>query len=560
MSQYIQQQCRRGALLLLVVFVALPASARDIIETSANLFFTRDETAGIQLPTAEGIGSPTGFANINTLYTTGVLFDGSPFLESGQLQKACDPEISVAGVGTCFLNAFTGDGPQNYKNVTTPLAVAYDPNDFTESSVTQFRDIGINMGREAVRTRIRPMLAAWVYDTEEDTFTVADRSLGPMLADRPQTIGKGRFSMGWSYQRISWSRFNGQKLDDFNIRVLHQDSNGDGQLTGQETDYIDVAMEYQLSQNYIDFFLEYGLTNDIDLSIAIPIVQTNLRINAFAGQIEQICPEAGPEICNEPGLDPNVVSIYEAFQDSGLYPSVQAPGVGRALVSDINGQEWNQFWSRQSHGFCTQSRDNTFWSLQAGSSATGCPGGNNQKLKGDRATTFFGEIRDTQEEKAIGLGDIRIRAKWHAIKSDGGLLPDMAWVSEIRPPTGKEDDYMGTGAFSTSNYLVGNWALGPFRPHFNVGVEISAGPSWQDSTQWAFGFEWMLADWLSVSFDQLGRVPFGNEVARRYDYGGGVKFIPVPGVGLFFDFIKPINKNEGLTADLTWRVGGQILF
>ena len=51
-----------------------------------------------------------------------------------------------------------------------------------------------------------------------------------------------------------------------------------------------------------------------------------------------------------------------------------------------------------------------------------------------------------------------------------------------------------------------------------------------------------------------------TEVARRYDYGAGVKFIPVPGVGLFFDFIKPINKNEGLTADLSWRIGGQVLF
>lgn len=560
MSQYIQQQCRRGALLFLVVFVALPASARDIIETSANLFFTRDETAGIQLPTAEGIGSPTGFADINTLFTTGN-FLGVPYLATGQLAVACETGIVVPGVGGCY-DGFTNGSADNYgpTNPTTPLAVNYDPNDFTESSVTQFRDIGINMGREAVRTRIRPMLAAWVYDTEEDTFTVADRSLGPMLADRPQTIGKGRFSMGWSYQRISWSRFNGQKLDKFKIKVAHQDSNGDGQLTGQETDYIDVSLKYELSQNYMDFFLEYGVTNDIDLSIAIPIVQTNLKINAFAGQIQQICPEAGPEICNEPGLDPQVVAIYSAFQASGDYPTVQGPGVGRAISSPINGQEWNEFWSRQSHSFCTQSRDETFWSLQAGSSQRGCPGGNNQKLKGDRATTFFGEISDTQQEKAIGLGDIRIRAKWHAIKSDGGLLPDMAWVSEVRPPTGKEDDYMGTGAFSTSNYLVGNWALGSFRPHFNVGVEISAGPSWQDSTQWAFGFEWMLADWLSVSFDQLGRVPFGNEVARRYDYGAGVKFIPVPGVGLFFDFIKPINKNEGLTADLTWRIGGQILF
>lgn len=579
MSQYIQQHGRRGALLLLALVFALPASARDIVEVSAQLFLTRDETAGIQLPKAEG-----GFDRISNLYTIG--FFGGPFLNGGELRDACDQDINVPGVGTCFFNRFEetdpadrGDlglwGPQYYKRITTPLAVAYDQNDFTQSSVSQFRDIGINIGREATRPRIRPMMAAWVYDTGEDTFTIADRSLGPVLADRPQTLGKGRFSMGWSYQRIDWTRFEGQKLSSLNIRVLHQDSNGDGVLTGQETDYIDVAMSYELSQNYMDFFLEYGVTNDLDFSIAIPVVQTNLKISAFAGQIQQQCPGLGPELCFEPGLDANAVAIYEAFQDSPffyndspledapgfprVYPGVQEPGVGRAMISDINGQQWNQFWSRQSHGFCEENRDETFYSLRAAGGERGCPGGNDQTQKGDRANTFFGEIADLQQEKAIGIGDLRIRAKWHPIKAQG-FIPDLAWVGEIRPPTGKEDDYMGTGALSTSNYLVGAWALGPFRPHFNVGVEISAGPDWQDSTQWAFGFEWMLADWLSVSFDQLGRVPFGNEVARRYDYGGGVKFIPTPGVGLFFDFIKPINKNEGLTADLTWRLGGQILF
>ena len=69
MSQYIQQHCRRGALLLIALVCALPASARNIIDVSGDLFLTRDETPGIQLPRAEN-----GFSNISDLYTAGPFF------------------------------------------------------------------------------------------------------------------------------------------------------------------------------------------------------------------------------------------------------------------------------------------------------------------------------------------------------------------------------------------------------------------------------------------------------------------------------------------------------
>jgi len=186
-SQYIQQQCRRGALLLLALVFALPASARDIVDVSSQLFLTRDETAGIQLPDAD-----SGFDQISKLYTS-VEFFGANFFIDGQLSKACDPSIGIPDVGTCV---GAGGSPANYNQVITPLAVAYDANDFTESSVTQLRNLGVNIGQEANRTRIRPMMASWVYDTAEDTFAIADRSLGPVLADRPQTPRQGAFLDG----------------------------------------------------------------------------------------------------------------------------------------------------------------------------------------------------------------------------------------------------------------------------------------------------------------------------------------------------------------------------
>ena len=186
MSLDIQQRCTQGVVVLLVLAFASVAQARDIFEVPSALYFTQDETVGIQLPTPDED------------YTF-------PFFE-----------------------AFTGFNLR--------------PDDFTADSTRQFRQLAQDLIKEVNKPRLRPFLAAWVYDTAEDTFVVADRALGPMLAERPTTIGKGRFAMGWSYQQVNWDRLNGRKLKRLSVRVNHADVDHevlgrgmgpDGQLRGR---------------------------------------------------------------------------------------------------------------------------------------------------------------------------------------------------------------------------------------------------------------------------------------------------------------------------------------
>ena len=521
------------------IAIASPSQARDITETPAALFFTRDETPGIQMIRPE---------------TTRFDDQGDPIPGS----SCCDQPLFGPPP------AFAPEPPIGPDGVIDTSLLWLQQDDFSESSQTQFKELGLTIGQEANRPRLRPFMASWLYDTEEQSFTIADRMLGPMLAERPHTMGKGRMAIGWSYQQVNWTSLDGNDLDSLQFRIDHKDVNGDGVLTGQETDYIIVDLDMKLEQDYVDFYFEYGLTNNFDVAIVVPIVQTNLEMTAQAGLIQQATPGSGVDL-TEPGLD-------FAYRFDPNAPAA-------------NGDQWGIYHSRRNHQFCRQDLNETFISLNRSDNSTGCPGGSDEQAKGDSASTFFGGIRDIKDEKAIGLGDIRFRAKWHALTSGPDtLMPDLAWVAEIRPPTGVEDDLHGTGALSTSNYLVGSWTppelpesidwFSGFRPHMNVGIDISTGPDWQDATEWAFGVELPApnlltlvtrghlrgVDWLSLSFDQLGRVPFGNEVARRYEYGGGLKLVPTPGSALYFDFIKPINEDDGLTADFSWRVGGQILF
>jgi hypothetical protein len=539
-SQYSQRQCRSFALLLLALVFAWPGHARDIADTPGALFFTADETAGIQMVKPET-----------------ALFDslGNP----------------IPGSSCCDQPFFGGELPIGPSGETDVNRLWLQADDFEASSLAQFQNLGAELGREAARTRLRPFLGSWVYDTNEDTLAIADRSLGPMLAERPHTLGQGRIALGWSYRQLYWTRLNGQKLDSLQFHIDHKfvysapkddvylgvpnPTPGQphplrvqaGDRQGQETDFITVDMNLKLEQDFVDFYFEYGVTNNIDVSIVLPLVQTKLKIRAFAKPIEQPDPASGANI-TEPGLD------FAYRFDSGA---------NKPAVDPLNPDQWQTYHSRRNHQFCRsvtgQVSNVTQTSLLRISKGVRCPGGNVASQKGDQAQTTFGGIIELKEAQAIGIGDIRFRAKWHALEGDG-LIPDLAWVSEVRPPSGKEEDLQGSGALSTSNFLVGSWAVGPLRPHMNVGVEISTGPDWQDATEWVFGVEWLMFDWLSLSIEQMGRVPFGKAVSRRYEYGGGIKLIPTPGAALYFDFIRPINQDDGLTADLSWRAGGQILF
>ena len=546
MRKFSHRHGREIAVLLLSLGFASAVQARNIVEIPSSMYFTEDEVAGINLPTPD----PRLRENASLLFPVELVRD-----ENGDLVLDTDGR---------------------------PKAFVHQ-DDFLESSLEHFGNLGQRLKMEANKPRIRPFLAAWVYDVEEETFTVADRALGPMLAERPHTLGKGKFSLGLSYQQIKWDRLDGRTLsggfsDDpdetvaapvfdptkqLDFRSAHQDINGDGRLTGQETDFLAVNVGMKLVSRFIDVFVEYGLTNDIDLGIALPIAYTEIEIKADAAitQDPRVIAAFG-----DPTFDPNAPENADLLEPGLLL------GAGGSWAVSINPfQPVNSLLnSRRNHFFCRRNEvsglDTTFVPIEGTpptQAATGktntCPGGDNGTPRGDLSSGTHSGAKDVKRERAVGIGDMRFRFKWHALHGDK-FIPDLAWVSELRAPSGRESDLQGTGAIAATNYLVGSWTLGPVRPHFNIGVELSGGPSWQDSTEWVFGFEWLLAEWLSVSFEQMGRVPFGNEVARRYEYGGGFKVVPTPGMALMFDFIKPINENEGLTSDFIWRVGGQIQF
>ena len=59
---------------------------------------------------------------------------------------------------------------------------------------------------------------SFAWDRELDTFVRSEQSLGSIFAERAQTLGRGRFNVGLSYQHVDFDTLDGEPLS--NIRSL----------------------------------------------------------------------------------------------------------------------------------------------------------------------------------------------------------------------------------------------------------------------------------------------------------------------------------------------------
>jgi hypothetical protein len=108
-------------------------------------------------------------------------------------------------------------------------------------------------------------------------------SAGPIFAERAQTLGRGALLIGVNSTRLSFDRLRGTDLDDVSFNFAHQDvaAPGLGDLPF-EFDYINVRPSIHLSLQSTAVFATYGLTDRIDVGVAVPVVYARMRGSSTA--------------------------------------------------------------------------------------------------------------------------------------------------------------------------------------------------------------------------------------------------------------------------------------
>jgi hypothetical protein len=160
---------------------------------------------------------------------------------------------------------------------------------------------------------------AFSFDAATGTFQRATSTFGPAFADRALTNGRGRLTFGANFQYSKYSTFEGNDLDSGDVKfyLTHEDLPGNIFFEG---DLVEAALTLDLTSATTTMFANYGVTNELDIAVAVPIVHVNMDAQIDATVLRLATP--GQAIHAFPGG-----ATEASFTDSG-----SATGISDVLV------------------------------------------------------------------------------------------------------------------------------------------------------------------------------------------------------------------------------------
>jgi hypothetical protein len=126
-------------------------------------------------------------------------------------------------------------------------------------------------------------------DPKLEVFVPASDNLGPVFVERASTLGRGKFDVGFSYVFVDFDKLEGQDLDRLTLRGLqhndccaHPPDSSPG-VPAFENDFAEVFFDkFTLQSHVFAFTGTYGLTDDWDVNLVVPVVYTRLDVSARA--------------------------------------------------------------------------------------------------------------------------------------------------------------------------------------------------------------------------------------------------------------------------------------
>ena len=136
------------------------------------------------------------------------------------------------------------------------------------------------------------------WDPGSRTFVSSTDSLGPILSERAETVGRYRAFLGLTYQFFKFDTLDGTDLKKLPV-VLAQlddsesvpgrtcsaelpDNTSNSGPCGFIRDIVSTTTRIDLKIHQTTFFATYGITNKIDISMAVPILNVRLGVLSTA--------------------------------------------------------------------------------------------------------------------------------------------------------------------------------------------------------------------------------------------------------------------------------------
>ena len=255
----------------------------------------------------------------------------------------------------------------------------------------------------------------FVYDPSLKTFSPSiEESLGPILGERADTIGRHKLYVAFSFQYFDFNTIDGQKLSRLTSVLQHTPFPADPQnpscpnqmgMTAKYAgdpcfvrDFFQSTTSIDLTVRQYTVYATYGITSRLDVSTAIPVLTVKTTVS----------------------------------NDTTIFTNAFAP-----VTPDTPGGVFHQFNP---------------------AAVSSCPPALNPPCL--RATF-------SNSGSATGIGDVVLRGKYEIYK---GEHAGVALGVDVRVPSGDAQNFLGSGATGVKPFGTFSYAA-RVSPHAQIGYE-----------------------------------------------------------------------------------------
>jgi len=117
-----------------------------------------------------------------------------------------------------------------------------------------------------------------LFDFSSGEPVAVAESSGPIFAENAKPLGRGKFLINANYTYARLNHFRGILTDNMQFTFTHKDVTNDSSLgeNPNESDLIDLFLDLHADVGIGVVFATYGITNDLDISVAVPVVSVRL--------------------------------------------------------------------------------------------------------------------------------------------------------------------------------------------------------------------------------------------------------------------------------------------
>ena len=337
-----------------------------------------------------------------------------------------------------------------------------------------------------------------VYDPTLKTLVAGTDSLGPILGERAETVGRHHLFIGFSYQFFDFDKIDGVNLNNFPAVLTHTDDNRNNSLPPPATpvtcsvigtnnlngcayvrDRIDTMNSISLKVNQYTTYVTFGLTKRIDVSMVVPI--EDVRMSLYS-------------------QDTIVLGTNGFF--------AVTPGTPNSIILNQNGLTNGPPYFFHLFKNCPDT-----------SPAAGVSGLAPACLNHNFPDPTFTGSGSKPVNSASGIGDVVARVKWNLWEGErAGFAAGM----DVRFPTGNALNYLGSGSYGFKPFAVFSYRA-RVSPHVFVGYEwntesITAGDlttgvkgAVPNDFVYIAGADAWVTKWLTGDFDIVGERVFSTQ-------------------------------------------------